>query len=304
MTSQQIADELLAEHQATRHADTNAQTMLRECPFCGSLNVDPAGWATLPQYAETPEERSGPACDDCGASAQTVAIWNTRSAAPAQAPDGVRAACALICDKHAEWAESKIEENDDPASSPSQMWACMSNTANDLAEMIREDLPPVLSVQAQPPQDGVRDHDALYIDPMLTKLAEGAAKQIARAERMDTVSAKEVYRVIIEALVNAALSLPSSPRQRNPMSDISITARMVFDILNPVAPAVESLSRYQEQCDQDGVMVNVSRQALDEVLNAINNLAIAAAQDALATPRHGDECLTDAGRALIKGDGQ
>jgi hypothetical protein len=70
----------------------------------------------------------------------------------------------------------------------------------------------------------------------------------------------------------------------------TVSARAVFDILNPVAPAVENLSCHQEQCDMDGVMVKVSRQALDEVLEAINKLAIAAAQDVLSvdvlsTPR-------------------
>jgi hypothetical protein len=62
----------------------------------------------------------------------------------------------------------------------------------------------------------------------------------------------------------------------------TITARSVLDILNPVAPAVENLACHQEQCDQDGVMVKVSRQALDEVLEVINKLAIAAAQDVLS----------------------
>lgn len=62
---------------------------------------------------------------------------------------------------------------------------------------------------------------------------------------------------------------------------LNVTARAVFDILNPVALAVENLACHQEQCDQDGVMVKVSRQALDEVLEAINKLVIAAAQDAL-----------------------
>lgn len=66
------------------------------------------------------------------------------------------------------------------------------------------------------------------------------------------------------------------------MTTPSITARTVFDILNPVALAVESLACHQEQCDQDGVMVKVSRQALDEVLEAVNQLVIAAAQDSLA----------------------
>lgn len=53
---------------------------LAPCPFCGSSNIDPKGWATLPEYAKTPEERSGPACDDCGASAQSIQQWNNRRA--------------------------------------------------------------------------------------------------------------------------------------------------------------------------------------------------------------------------------
>lgn len=60
-----------------RDAKANEPRLL-PCPFCGSRNIDPQGWATLPQYAKTPEERSGPACDNCGASAATVARWNTR----------------------------------------------------------------------------------------------------------------------------------------------------------------------------------------------------------------------------------
>lgn len=67
------------------------------------------------------------------------------------------------------------------------------------------------------------------------------------------------------------------------MGSISVTARTIFDILNPVAPAVENLACHQEQCDEDGIMVKVSRQALDEVIEAINQLAIAAAQDSLAS---------------------
>lgn len=77
------------------------------------------------------------------------------------------------------------------------------------------------------------------------------------------------------------------------MTNHSITSRTVFDILNPIAPAVENLACYQEQCDMDGIMVKVSRQALDEVLEAINQLAIAAAQDAIAEcePRTADGSL-------------
>lgn len=45
---------------------------LAPCPFCGSASIDPAGWAST--------DRSGPACDDCGGSADTVELWNSRPA--------------------------------------------------------------------------------------------------------------------------------------------------------------------------------------------------------------------------------
>lgn len=43
---------------------------LLPCPFCGSENIDPEGWASI--------ERAGPACDDCSGSADTVELWNSR----------------------------------------------------------------------------------------------------------------------------------------------------------------------------------------------------------------------------------
>ena len=67
----------------------------------------------------------------------------------------------------------------------------------------------------------------------------------------------------------------------NPMKDEvqgrNDLRRSVLDALNAVAPAVENLSVHQEQCDCDGVMVKVSRQALDEVLSAVNEVAFQAA---------------------------
>ncbi len=38
------------------------------CPFCLGKNVDPEGW-------RAGDGRQGPACDDCGASAESVEIW-------------------------------------------------------------------------------------------------------------------------------------------------------------------------------------------------------------------------------------
>jgi len=64
---------------------------------------------------------------------------------------------------------------------------------------------------------------------------------------------------------------PSDP---SPGPDVR---RRVLDILNVGAPAVENLAGHQEQCDMDGVMVKVSRQALDEVLNAVNEVALVSA---------------------------
>jgi hypothetical protein len=61
--------------------DTPAgQVELKPCPFCGSKDIDPAGWMSAAD--------SGPACDDCGASAGTIngrdnlAAWNTRASIP------------------------------------------------------------------------------------------------------------------------------------------------------------------------------------------------------------------------------
>jgi hypothetical protein len=53
----------------------------------------------------------------------------------------------------------------------------------------------------------------------------------------------------------------------------------IFATVNAIAPAVENLACHQEQCDMDGVMVKVSRQALDETLEAVNQIAILSAAD-------------------------
>jgi hypothetical protein len=45
-------------------------TQLLPCPFCGSQNIDPEGWAST--------DRAGPACDDCAGTAETAELWNSR----------------------------------------------------------------------------------------------------------------------------------------------------------------------------------------------------------------------------------
>lgn len=60
-------------------------TVLIPCPFCGSKNIDPEGWsgtATAADPARGPlisQMQSGPACDDCGATAESIEKWNTRA---------------------------------------------------------------------------------------------------------------------------------------------------------------------------------------------------------------------------------
>jgi len=61
-------------------------------------------------------------------------------------------------------------------------------------------------------------------------------------------------------------------------------AEVLAMALNEIAPAVENLTCHQEQCDMDGVMVKVSRQALDQVLGTINALAIISSHSKDATP--------------------
>lgn len=51
---------------------------LKPCPFCGSKEIDPRGWAST--------DSAGPACDDCGAATgdvgdtleENIRLWNTR----------------------------------------------------------------------------------------------------------------------------------------------------------------------------------------------------------------------------------
>lgn len=46
---------------------------LKKCPFCNSDDVDCDGWRSN-------DGRVGPACNNCGATAETIEIWNTRTA--------------------------------------------------------------------------------------------------------------------------------------------------------------------------------------------------------------------------------
>jgi Lar family restriction alleviation protein len=76
------------------------EAVLLPCPFCGSTNIDAEGWAST--------NSSGPACDDCGASAGStladtpeanIAAWNKRQPqtdALKVARDAAIEECALL----------------------------------------------------------------------------------------------------------------------------------------------------------------------------------------------------------------
>lgn len=48
-------------------------TALRPCPFCGGPG-DPEGWMSC--EPDGSNKKTGPACDECGGSTDTVARWN------------------------------------------------------------------------------------------------------------------------------------------------------------------------------------------------------------------------------------
>jgi hypothetical protein len=69
---------------------------LLPCPFCGSTNVDSEGWMSVNQDGS--QKKTGPACEECGGSTESVERWNTR--ATPQPRDAVEGAgqCPVCAD--------------------------------------------------------------------------------------------------------------------------------------------------------------------------------------------------------------
>lgn len=55
------------------HPLVTSEVQLSRCPFCGSTNLDAAAW-----MSDADVNNTGPGCDDCGATARSVELWNTR----------------------------------------------------------------------------------------------------------------------------------------------------------------------------------------------------------------------------------
>lgn len=59
-----------------QHDDAPAVTIeyiLERCPFCGSTHLDPASW-----MSDADVNNTGPGCMDCGATSESVELWNRR----------------------------------------------------------------------------------------------------------------------------------------------------------------------------------------------------------------------------------
>lgn len=77
------------------HTDALA---LKPCPFCGCSKVDPEGWAS--------KTRSGPACEECSATADSAEAWNRRAALTAEPKaliDALLAGCDAYASEQSRW---------------------------------------------------------------------------------------------------------------------------------------------------------------------------------------------------------
>lgn len=130
----------------------------------------------------------------------------------------------------------------------------------DLCNALDEALAP------QPPVEGLREATLACADDLIAvcEAASRAAKRTGNTFVLDRQRVAGFIHGRLAALASPSLTAGASSELR----------RVWLDRLNAIAPAVENLACHQEQCDFDGVMVKVSRQALDEVLNAVNDLAV------------------------------
>lgn len=180
--------------------------------------------------------------------------------APAQSPllrDTVIKECAEVCDKHARWAEDKIE--DDPASTRSQIFAGISNTANDCAAMIRD----LHGAPAQSPLDAV--HAALFepCEADAIDNLEGALIDIKRLSEQgkptDQICIRTLERVQAQLLAAHAICEGSAATSTNPplpndrrsaMAELQYEAGMYQSLYENAVETCATMA-LEQRCDRD-----------------------------------------------------
>ena len=105
-------------------------TELLSCPFCGSESVDPKGWLRN-------DGVSGPECDGCGATAESVEIWNTRALpAPGAAPPAGTSNLKMLLSRTSETMDYLAQREAAPAE-PAQDGALVEE-AKEAAQAARD----------------------------------------------------------------------------------------------------------------------------------------------------------------------
>ena len=176
-----------------------------------------------------------PNSDAAGAGADTAAAQ-----APGSARETIIEECAMVCDKHAQWAEDKIEDD----STRSQVFASTSNAANDCAALIRE-----LSGQNAPRQ---------HVDPHMTCERIDAAFSVWR-KTLTVVDQPSNQEIFGQGFVNGWNAKEASAQKATTSHGFnessrawqeatmnvqkSIRLQNVTDLVGDLADAVEALGK-------------------------------------------------------------
>ncbi|WP_186194435.1 Lar family restriction alleviation protein [Burkholderia gladioli] len=189
-----------ADGEATDEPIDIALASVDPCPFCGSDSVDPKGWAGN-------DGRTGPACDECGATAETIAGWNRRAAvSPATADERVAFTDQQIYDRFSflegvvnERNYRKIADTAIEIARASQAAAPQANAAEESedAYVIRR-----LSETLADVAVTLRGDDPVHPDDPLNKIE--LVKRLAEVLRMEV----ELYRAQAAAPAEAREPFP------------------------------------------------------------------------------------------------
>lgn len=251
--------------------------MFKPCPFCGSANLESGGDDKIVAVRCRDCEATGP--NHYGSRAE----WNTRSlhrTEPQTAPGDRRSQAKEL----AEWIIGYLVNEcalDEGCVAPSDR----DNVANAVLNHITGFVPNDLLDAA---------------DELLNK--PGIARIRIKSQGHNLLDREEVFRRLVRARKAASKADANAPADAERLAlaerieawmrdHASAGEGAVFDLCpdhqllvisalrtessclsEQEKSAVKNLRNHQDQCDADGVMVKVSRQALDETLAAIDRL--------------------------------